>query len=68
MALEGLGLLPAAKQQQCVGTLRVGAGQDAIAIHKPSGERIVFTDMLEGIRQPYFGSEVQLSWKAERAY
>lgn len=74
IALRGLGLLEAEALSACVGELRPTAGKDpklrdgSIVAHKRNGERIAFTEELEGIRQPYFSDEVQLSWKAQRAY
>jgi hypothetical protein len=68
LALRGLNLLSAEALDRCAGKLRASVSANAIVMHKPDGERISFTDSLEGIRQPYFGNEVQLSWKAERSY
>lgn len=74
IALHGLGLLRPEALTACLGELRVTQSNDpklhagAIILHKSDGERITFTEELEGIRQPYFSDEVQLSWKAQRAY
>ncbi|HEX5656702.1 MAG TPA: hypothetical protein VFX59_05875, partial [Polyangiales bacterium] len=72
LALRGLALIGGSQLRSCVGELRIAAADvnaaGGIVLHKPDGERIAFTKDLEGLRQPYFQDELQLSWKAERAY
>jgi hypothetical protein len=72
LALYGLGLLERGALTACVDVLRVGSSderkQGALIFYKPDAERLILTEELEGIRQPYFSGEVQLSWKAQRSY
>lgn len=70
LALRGLQLLRAEAFGACVGELRISSAQSggAIVLHKPDGERVTYTEDLEGIRQPYYRDEVRLSWNARRKY